>query len=88
MSGTIKLQAPDIQPDALGFFRFGDLDGWKVLTNDAGEWHALRPDDFNALISGKLTEDHGEYAVLQRKGFIRADLDLSLIHISEPTRPY
>jgi len=76
MSGTITLPGLQIRPESLGFFRFGDLKGWKVLTNDAGEWHLLRQPDFDALLSGNLGADHAEYAILQRKGFIRADLDL------------
>ncbi len=76
MSHKITLRSPQAKPESLGYFRFGDLDGWKVLTNDAGEWHVLTPTDFNALVSGNLSADHTHYAVLQRKGFIRADLDL------------
>ncbi len=58
MSGTITLQAPVLRPEALGFFRFGELNGWKVLTNDAGEWHVLRAADFESLLAGRLGEDH------------------------------
>ena len=73
---TITLQPPRLKEEALGFFRFGDIAPWKVLTNDAGEWHTLSTDDFNLLLKGELNDDHPDYLSLQRKGFIRRDLDL------------
>ncbi|MGB0640544.1 MAG: hypothetical protein ACPGTU_14495, partial [Myxococcota bacterium] len=76
---TIHLDSPAVIPDALGYFRFGDVDNWKVLTNDAGEWHALKTEDFHLLLKGELDEEHAEYTSLQRKGFIRADLDLEAL---------
>jgi His-Xaa-Ser system radical SAM maturase HxsB len=72
----IKLSQPVLHPEKLGFFRFGDVDAWKVLTNDAGEWHALSTEDFHALLQGGISLEHPEYKALQRKGFIRSDLDL------------
>ena len=72
----LTLHPPVVNEDALGFFRFGDVDQWKILTNDAGEWHVLNHTDFNTLLKGKLTDEHPEYLSLQRKGFIRSDLDL------------
>lgn len=75
-SRTLTLTPPVIRPESLGFFRFGDVDQWKVLTNDAGEWHTLTQEDFQSLLKGEIKADHPQYKSLQRKGFIRADLDL------------
>jgi uncharacterized protein len=73
---SMNLKLPTVAPEKLGFLRFGDVDDWKVLTNDAGEWHTLSTEDFNALLKGEIGTEHKEYRSLQRKGFIRADLDL------------
>ena len=73
---TITLRPPELKEESLGFFRFGDVAPWKVLTNDAGEWHTLSTEDFHRLLEGELKEDHPDYLSLQRKGFIRGDLDL------------
>jgi len=74
--GVLTLNPSAMNDDALGFFRFGDVDQWKVLTNDAGEWHTLSRADFEKLLRGEITEEHPDYLSLQRKGFIRTDLDL------------
>ena len=66
---SMDLKQPTVLPEKLGFMRFGDVDDWKVLTNDAGEWHTLSSDDFHALMKGEIGEDHEEYRGLQRKGF-------------------
>ena len=57
----LTLQRPAVKEDAVGFFRFGDIDQWKVLTNDAGEWHTLTTADFHKLLNGQIQEDHPEY---------------------------
>ena len=51
-SRTLTLHPPAVNEEALGFFRFGDIDQWKVLTNDAGEWHVLTEADFHTLLKG------------------------------------
>ena len=60
---TLSLERPTVHPEKLGFFRFGDVDGWRVLTNDAGEWHTLSSDDFNALLKGDIGPEHPEYKI-------------------------
>ncbi len=72
----MTLPAIDLKESALGYFRFGQLDGWHILTNDAGEWHVLRPDDFQQFLAGNIDADHTEYNGLQRKGFLRSDFDV------------
>lgn len=73
---SLAITPSSVRPEALGHFRFGDVDDWKVLTNDAGEWQALSAADFEALLRGEIADDHPQYKSLKRKGFIRADLDL------------
>jgi hypothetical protein len=75
----LTLEQPHLKPESLGYFRFGDVDEWKILTNDAGEWHTLSTDDFHALLQGGIGPDHAQYKSLQRKGFIRSDLDVEAL---------
>jgi His-Xaa-Ser system radical SAM maturase HxsB len=73
---TLRLQTPELDESSLGYFRFGELDGWRVLTNDAGEWLTIRPDDFDKLLAGQIDDSHPQFDALRRRGFLRADLDL------------
>ena len=63
---SLAITPPRVRPESLGHFRFGNVDDWKVLTNDAGEWQALSAADFAALLKGEITDDHPQYRSLKR----------------------
>lgn len=75
-SHTLSLPRPSVDPDALGYFRFGPLGDRHVLTNEHGEWHLLDDDAFQHLLAGTLTDEHEAHPALQGKGFLRAGLDV------------
>lgn len=60
--------------DKLSFFRWGDLAGKKIVTNDAGYWHFLDQQAFGDLLAGRIAEGHPEYRALLEKGFLRNGL--------------
>ena len=58
-----------------GFFRFKELDGDYLLTNDNGEYIFLNRDNFRSYLDGGLNNQSETYRELQQGGFIRDDLD-------------
>lgn len=78
-SGSIRLEHPRLDADALGPFRFGRMAGKVLLTHDTGEWHFLSEDDFQALLAGQLTIGHPEQPALLAKGFLRDGMDAEAI---------
>ena len=62
--------------DKLAFFRWGEIKGRMILTNDAGQWHFLGKPDFELFLAGKLDSAHPEHAALRAKGFLRDGLDV------------
>lgn len=62
--------------DKLSFFRWGDVAGKKLVTNDAGAWHFLSHQAFEDLMAGRVEEGHPEFRALSQKGFLRPSLDL------------
>lgn len=75
-SGTLRLQPQALDASKLSFFRWGRVAGRVVLSNDAGEWHALSDEGFTDLLGGKIEPGHADYEALRAKSFLRADLDL------------
>lgn len=76
-TGTIQLPKIEVAPEKLGYFRYTELEGGKVvLTNDAGEFHFLAKPDFLAFLKGEIVEGHAEHAALRDKGFLRQDFDI------------
>lgn len=73
---TLKVPAPAVAAEKLGFFRYGRMAGRVLLTNDGGEWHFLSEEDFALFLSGEMAADHAEYDGLAAKGFFRRDLDV------------
>jgi len=72
---TVTLPTRPIQPEHLGYFRFGRIAGRVLLTNDAGEWHMLSEADFASLLDGGIDAEHADHDALVERGFLRADLD-------------
>jgi His-Xaa-Ser system radical SAM maturase HxsB len=75
-SKTLQLPRRTIQPEHLGYFRFGRVGDHVVMTNDAGEWAQLTPEEFDLFLNGGVDEAHPRYGELRDRGFLRADLDL------------
>ena len=73
---TIQIRKLPLHEESLGFFRYGEVGGKMLLTNDAGQWHFLNQPDFEQMLAGQLDAKHAEYAALQAKGFLRQDLDV------------
>lgn len=74
--GEVIARTPEIAADQLGFFRWGEVAGKPIVTNDAGDWVFLEHDELADLLSGKISADHPRFAEFQRYGLIREGLDL------------
>ncbi|MBT3219481.1 MAG: hypothetical protein HN348_10350 [Proteobacteria bacterium] len=74
MSEDHRLELPKlrVQPEGLGFFRFGRLGERVVLTNDVGDYLLLSPREFEAFIAGERAEEAWT-------GFSRQGLDIDHI---------
>lgn len=81
---TVTVSKPTVEPTKLGFFRYGDIGGRVLLTNDAGEWYLLEKPDFRLFLKGEMTPEHSDYAALSARGFFRRDMDL--VEIAEKVR--
>lgn len=56
--------------EALGPFRFREIDGRFLLTNDAGEFLFLERNDFELMTSGGLSAEHPHFAHLKSMGIL------------------
>lgn len=65
--------------DTLGLFSFGRLDGDVMLSNDAGHWALLPPDDAASFFAGELGPDHPRHPELVERGFLRAGFDVEAL---------
>jgi hypothetical protein len=54
----------------LGFFRYRKVRDRYILTNEAGEWAVLTPEEFGALAGGKIQIGHPRYQELMEKAFL------------------
>lgn len=68
-----------VKPDDLGFFRYTDIAGRKLLVNDVGEWMFLDNADFQSLVAGTLPHDSPLRSGLVERGFLRDGLDLNAL---------
>lgn len=73
---TVHVPRLSIAPEKLGYMRFGNVGGKRVVTNDAGEWLLLAEDDFRALLRGAIGIEHPQHEALRQRGFLRDDLDI------------
>lgn len=65
---TIALDKIDLRH--LGLFRYRQLNGRYLLTNDAGEFLFVSPEEFASLIEGRLDEQSVLYDCLNEKNFL------------------
>lgn len=72
----MSLELKETDKQKVGFFRFNQLNGKYLITNDIGEWSFLTPRDFDSFLYGKIKQtSRDKYSELQSKGFIRDMLD-------------
>ena len=79
MRHTISLPVLRAEPKALGYFRYGEVAGKMLLTNDAGEWHFLDKPDFELFVGGQLRSGHSDHEALVEKGFLRDGLNVEAL---------
>ncbi len=78
MSREITLTVPEVATETLGFFRFKHLPSGKVaLTNEIGEFELLAPEDFDALLEGRVRDELKP--ALADKGILREGADWNAI---------
>ncbi len=71
------IKQTQIETNKLGFFRFKEIKGNFLLTNDVGEYSFLSTRDFDNFISGRLNKfGQDKYKELQLKGFLKNTADL------------
>lgn len=73
---TLSVVRLPLVEDKLNFFRYGDVAGKKLVTNDTGAWHFLDEASFRDLLAGRVEPGHAHYEALAEKGFLRSGLDL------------
>ena len=73
---TIRLRRLPLATDKVAHFRFGDVAGKKLVTNDAGHWHMLQANDFAKLLAGEIDPAHPQFRALSEKGFLRDGFDV------------
>ncbi len=73
---TVSARRLPLVVDKLAFFRWGEVAGRMIVTNDAGQWHLLDKPAFEQLLAGQIVEGHPEHAALRAKGFLRDGLDI------------
>ncbi|MBK6575114.1 MAG: His-Xaa-Ser system radical SAM maturase HxsB [Sandaracinaceae bacterium] len=79
MRHTLSLPVVQSNPSALAYFRFGEVSGRMLLTNDAGQWHFLTKDDFTLFVGGSLSSGHPQYEALVEKGFVRDGMNIEAL---------
>ena len=75
----VPLPEREIAADTLGFFRWGDVAGGVLVTNDAGDWAFLSQDEFDDLLAGRVAAEHPRFEEFQKKGLVREGLDLDAL---------
>ncbi len=67
----MAIDLANCNPKKLGFFRYSQINGQYLLTNDIGDFAFLSPAEFEQFIRGKLSPDSTTYSELKEKSFIR-----------------
>lgn len=67
------LKLDEVRPN---FFRFRDVGGKILLTNDFGAHVFLEKPDFESFVGGFLAEDHPRIKDLKKYGFLKSDLNV------------
>jgi His-Xaa-Ser system radical SAM maturase HxsB len=69
-----QIRTPD--PKFPAFFRFREVAGRYLLTNQEGSYAVLTPEQFKTFAEGTLARDSELYHSLAEKNFIRAEFDV------------
>jgi len=72
---AVKIE-PDFKLGKVGFFRFKELNGSYIITNDAGNFHILSAEQFDDFVHGRIRKAENLYLDLSEKGFIRGEEDV------------
>lgn len=76
----MSLDLKSLSKQKAGFFRFKQLGGDYLITNDIGEYCFLEPSIFPDFLSGRIENTcPAKYRELQEKGFIRDKLDFGAL---------
>lgn len=67
----IDIKKLKVDSKKVGFFRFKELDGGYLLTNDFGFFTFLEPGEFKDYLEGKLDKNSELHAKLMEEGFIK-----------------
>ena len=67
----MKKPIPEVHNERLMPFRWRELDGRILLTNDAGDYAWLEREAFGDFLAGTLSEESPPYAELERRNLIR-----------------
>jgi His-Xaa-Ser system radical SAM maturase HxsB len=76
---SLPLSPPELAADSLGYFRWGQIAGKVLVTNDAGDWAFLSEAEHLDLLAGRIADGHPRFAELRGKGFLRDGLDLDAL---------
>lgn len=68
-----------IKYKSLGHFRFKELNGKFLLTNDVGEHVFLTEDEFKNFTEGKLDKKGKTYKELAKKSFVKGKIDIEKV---------
>jgi len=60
----------------LGFFRFREVAGQYLLVGETGKWIFLSPDEFAALIQGRIAPTEPLYAELAKRNLVRPAMNI------------
>lgn len=72
----MSIDLKNINKQKVSFFRFKQLNGQYLITNDIGDYCFLDSPSFDAFLAGKIEQTcPDKYSELQTKGFIRDRLD-------------
>lgn len=65
------MQPEEFRLDHSAFFRFKQVAGRYLMTNDTGQFAFVQADDFEKYVTGKLAAEAPVYRELEQKGFTR-----------------
>ena len=63
-------------PAFASFFRYREVNGRVLVTNQVGQYLMLEPSEFKAFVEGKVDPTDDLYARLKANNFVRAEVDI------------
>lgn len=71
----LRVDPASLDASKVAHLRYGVVDGKVLVTNDAGEFHVLTPDDFRRFLAGRVDPAEALHGELARKGFVKGYID-------------